>query len=162
MSFIYSLRICSYCCVFLELLLLPHADGGSVTWYEPPPIVTTSNNLVELIADNIPLREGSTYQLSWNFSLTADLNLILVTLSLNDVNIATIVPSSGQAGLAAGFEGRFNVTWIPNRAILIILNVTGDDNGDFGCELTSFQGATPKNWVRKIPVQVIAKDLCPT
>ena len=134
------------------------SGGGSVTWYEPPPVVTTSIAGTDLFSDSKQLLEGSTnVPLSWNFSLTADLNLILVALSLNNVDVATIVPSSGQAGIEAAFAGRFNVTWISNRATLIIFNVTADVSGEFGCRLTSFQGATNKVWVRKIPVEVVGK-----
>ena len=120
--------------------------------------MTTSISGTDLFSDSKQLLEGSTnVPLSWNFSLTADLNLILVALSLNNADVATIVPSSGQAGIEAVFVGRFNVTWISNRATLIIFNVTADDSGEFGCKLTSFQGSTNKVWVRKIRVEVVGK-----
>ena len=109
-----------------------------------------------LTADSRQLLKGSTHvQLSWNFSQTADLNLITVALNLNSVTVATAVPSSGIAGISTGFEGRFNVTWTSQRATLIIFNVTEDDDGEFGCELNTFQGVQNKIWKRKMKVEVV-------
>ncbi len=133
-------------------------DGGSVTWYEPPPVVTTSITGTDLFADSKQLIEGNTdAPLSWNFSLTADLTLFSVVLTSNNKNVATIAPSLGIAGVVLSFKDRFNITWIPNRATLIIFNVTADDKGEFGCTVSTFQGITNKVWVRKIPVQVVGK-----
>ena len=110
------------------------SDAGSVTWYEPPPVETTSDADIELTADSQQLHEGSTnVQLNWSFSLTPDLNLITVVFILNSVDVATVVPSTGNAGPALRFEGRFNVTGTSQRATLIIFNVTEDDDGEFGC-----------------------------
>ena len=132
------------------------SDAGSVTWYEPPPVETTSDVNTELTADGRQLRKGSTQvQLSWNFSLTPDLNLITVVLILNDATIATVVPSSGIAATQAGLEGRFNVTYISQRVTLIIFNVTEDDDGEFGCRLNTFQGVQNKLWERKMKVEVV-------
>lgn len=131
-------------------------DGGSVTWYEPPPVQTSSDPAVFHTA-NQQLREGSTKAaLNWNFSLTQDLILIVVTIKLNEVTIANLVPS-GPAAPASGYEERFNVSWISHSATLIIFNVTDDDNGLFSCELNAFQGATNKVWKRKIQVKVLGK-----
>ena len=131
-------------------------DGDSVTWYEPPPVQTSSDPAVFHTA-NQQLREGSTNAaLNWNFSLTQDLNLIVVTIKFNEVPIATLVPS-GPAAPASGYEGRFNVSWISQSATLVIFNVTDDDTGLFSCELNTFQGATNKVWKRKIQVKVVGK-----
>ena len=114
-----------------------------------------------LTADSRQLLKGSTHvQLSWNFSQTADLNLITVALNLNSVTVATAVPSSGIAGISTGFEGRFNVTWTSQRATLIIFNVTEDDDGEFGCELNTFQGVQNKIWKRKMKVEVEGMLVC--
>ena len=132
------------------------SDGGSVTWYEPPPVETSSNNSIELTTDSRQLLEESrNVQLSWNFSLTGGLNLITVDITLNKVKVATVVPLSGDSGLASGFEGRFNVTWTSQRVTLIICNVTEDDDGEFTCELNTFQGAQNKIWKRKMKVEVV-------
>ena len=131
-------------------------DAGSVTWYEPRPVETTSDVNTELTAESRLLFKGSTYaQMSWNFSLTPDLNLITIVLTLNSVDVATVVPSAGIAGIQSDFKGRFNVTWISQRVTLIIFNVTEDDDGEFGCTINTFQGAQNKIWKRKMKVQVL-------
>jgi len=84
-----------------------------------------------------------------------DVNLITVVLTLNSANVATVVPSSGIVGIQSGFKGRFNVTGISQRVTLIIFNVTEDDDGEFGCELNTFQGIQNKIWKRKMKVQVV-------
>ena len=132
------------------------SDGASVTWYEPPPVETTSDDSIELTAYSRQLLKGSTNaQMSWSFNLTPDLNLITVVLTLNSVNVATVVPISGNSGVASGFEGRFNVTWISQRATLIIFNVSEDNDGEFGCKLNTFQGAQNIIWQRKMKVEVL-------
>ena len=70
------------------------------------------------------------------------------------------MPSSGIAGISTGFEGRFNVTWTSQRATLIIFNVTEDDDGEFGCELNTFQGVQNKIWKRKMKVEVEGMLVC--
>ncbi|XP_020617952.1 vascular cell adhesion protein 1-like, partial [Orbicella faveolata] len=133
------------------------SDAGSVTWYEPPPIETTSDHSIELTADSRQLLEGSTHvQLSWNFSLTPDLSPSSVILRLNSVQVAVVVLLSGVAGITSGFERRFNFTWISQRATLIIFNVTEEDDGEFTCHLSTFQGVDQKLWKRKMKVEVIA------
>lgn len=120
--------------------------------------MTTPGNLIELTAESRQILEGPTnVPLRWNFSLTADLNLILITLSSDNINVATVVPSAGIAGIQAGFEGGFNVTWILQRATLIIFNVTADENGEFGYALITFQGANNKLWKRKTTVEIVGK-----
>jgi len=132
------------------------SDGASVVWYEPPPVDITSDDRIELIADSRQLRKGSTnVQLRWSFSVTPV--PITIDLTLNGKKIAFVAPLSGDAGPVLGSEGRFNVTWISQRATLIIFNVTEDDDGEFGCELNTFQGGANKIWKRKIKVDVVGK-----
>ena len=146
------------CFVYRKAFFSFISDAGSVTWYEPPPLETTSDENMEPIADSRQLQEGSTnVQLSWSFSLTPDLVLITVVLTLNGGDVATVVPSTGNAGLALGFEGRFNVTGTSQRATLIIFNVTADDDGEFGCKLNTFEGAQNKFWRRKMKVEVVGR-----
>ena len=141
-------------CFFFNIIII--SDGGSVTWYEPLPVETTSDDNIELTADSRQLLKGSTHvQLSWDFTLTPDLNLNTVILSLNSVKVAAVLVSSATAGVQSGFEGRFNFTWISQRATLIIFNVTEDDDGEFSCELSTFQGLVNKVWKRKMKVEVI-------
>ena len=57
-------------------------------------------------------------------------------------------------------KDRFNVTWVSQRATLIIFNVTDADdkrNGEFSCELSTFDGL----WSRKIQVEVLGKPDTP-
>lgn len=131
------------------------SGGGSVTWYEPRPVETISDHNIELIADSRQLLKGSTHvQLSWNFTLTPDLNLLSVVLSINSVTVAAVNLFSGIAGVQLGFEERFNFTWISQRATLTIFNVTEDDDGEFVCQLNTFQGLNNKVWKRKMKVEV--------
>jgi len=67
------------------------------------------------------------------------------------------VPSTGNAGPALGFEGRFNVTGTSQRATLIIFNVTEVDDGEFGCKLNTFEGAQNKIWKRKMKLEVVGR-----
>ena len=83
------------------------------------------------------------------------MNLITVVLTLNSVGVAAVSPVSGDLGIQLGFEGRFNLTWISQSATLIIFSVTGDDEGEFGCTLNTFQGAQFKIWKRKMIVEVV-------
>lgn len=137
------------------------SDGGSVTWFEPPPVETASDHLTVLTADSRQILEGSTnVPLCWNFSLTADANpitLITVVLDLNGVNVVTIVPSTGQIGIQASFLGRYNVSWTPQLLTMVNFNVTSEDNGEFGCEVSTFEGASNIVWKRKMTVEVIGK-----
>ena len=139
------------CSDYIVRLFSFNSDGGSVTCYEPPPVETTSDPNIELTADSRQLLEGSTHiQLRWNFSLTPDLTLLVVTVSLNSEGVATVAPSSGIGQIQPGFEGRFNVTWTSQRVALIIFNVTEDDDGEFVCQLNTLQF-----WKRKIKVEVV-------
>ncbi|XP_020615552.1 neural cell adhesion molecule 2-like [Orbicella faveolata] len=145
--------------IFLwSMVILRTTDGGNVTWYEPPPVETASDPGIELTAHSRQFLQGSTHvQLSWNFSLTPDLSLSSVILRLNSVQVAAVVLLSGIAGLSSGFEGRFNFTWISQRATLIIFNVTEEDDGEFTCDLTTFQGVDQKLWKRKMKVEVLVE-----
>lgn len=136
-------------------------DGGSVTWHEPPPDETTSDHLTVLTADSRQILEGSTnVPLRWNFSLTADaspITLVTVVLDLNGVNVATIVAATGQVGTGPSFQGRYSVSWIPQVATVTILNVSAEDNGEFGCEVSTIEGASNIVWKRKMTVEVVGK-----
>lgn len=134
------------------------SDGSSITWYEPPPVETTAdNNAITSVNRNIT--KGSVnVELSWNFSLTADLNpLILLGLELDNVQVGTIAPTVPSVSVVSGWEHRFNVSWVPQRATLIIFNVTTDDDDvKFVCEVTTVGGGS-KIWKREIRVKVVGK-----
>ena len=132
---------------------------GSVTWLEPPPVETvTDSTLVH--TNSTKLRKGSTnVHLNWEFSLTSELNLILVTIRLDGTSVGAIVPSTGDASPGAGFTSRFNVSWVAQVATLTIFNVTSADEGLFTCELNTFEAGTNKIWRRNIDVSVVGKHI---
>ena len=130
---------------------------GSVTWFEPPPVETVTNHTI-VHTNSTKLRKGSTnVHLNWEFSLTSELNLILVTLKFDSGTVGTIVPSSGAAAADAAVTSRFNVSWVAQRATLSIFNVATADEGLFTCELNTFEGITNKIWKRNIDVSVVGK-----
>ena len=131
-------------------------DGAnSITWYEPPPVeTTTDDSLVK--THNIQLLEGSINEpLNWKFSLGQNLNFVVLQLLSGTDVVATIVPS-GQADITAGFGDRFNVSWISQKATLVIFKVTAIDNGEFSCKVTTSGGGV-KVWTRKIKVNVVGR-----
>ena len=80
-----------------------------------------------------------------------------MTLELNSVAVVNIFPGLNSAEVVAGYEDRFNLSWInPVKATLIIFNVSAADEGEFVCELTTIGGGS-KVWKRKIQVTVVGK-----
>jgi len=80
-----------------------------------------------------------------------------VLLELNSVGVVNIFPSLNSAQVAAGYEDRFNLSWInPVKATLIILNVSAADEGEFACKVNTLGGGN-KIWTRKIQVTVVGK-----
>jgi len=80
-----------------------------------------------------------------------------VALELNSVAVVSIFPALNNAEVVAGYEGRFNLSWInPEKATLIIINVSAADEGEFACKVT-FLGGGFKIWTRKIQVTVVGK-----
>lgn len=144
----------------VEIVMFSTSDAvGSVTWFEPPPVETvTDPTLVH--TNRTKLRKGSTnVYLNWEFSVTSELNLVLVTLKLDGASVGTIVPSTGDAAPSASFTSRFNVSWVAQHAALSIFNVTTADEGLFTCELNTFEGATNRIWSRNIDVSVVGKNI---
>ena len=80
-----------------------------------------------------------------------------MALELNSVAVVNIFPALNNAEVIDGYEDRFNLSWInPVKATLIIFNVSGADEGEFACRLTSIGGGS-KIWARKIHVTVVGK-----
>ena len=80
-----------------------------------------------------------------------------VRVKLNGVQIVSIIPSLKRIQVLAGYEGRFNLSWINDEKVtLIIFNVTDADEGEFACEVTTV-GWTIKTWIRKIKVDIVGK-----
>ncbi|CAH3158947.1 unnamed protein product, partial [Pocillopora meandrina] len=130
------------------------SDGGSVTWYEPTPVQTTSNQAEDLIPGKLEVYEGSPAILNWNYNLTAI--LLSVILQFNDVSIVAI-SSDGKVGpVNHNFRERFsvNISTPQNISLSISKVTTADDesNGEFTCELNDLNAA---KWRRAIQVQVV-------
>ena len=135
------------------------SDCGSITWYEPPPVVTETDSTAPSVADSKQLLRGADGFLSWNFTLTGE-QFTSAVLSWKAVDVVSIQPAFGVVSVIRGFEDRFNVTWSDSqRATLVILNVTTEYEGDFSCMASALDGGRPKAWTRKIQVAVVGKDL---
>ena len=103
-------------------------DGGSITWYEPPPVETTADDNV-IRTYNTSLVEGSTnVALNWSFILTQDLTFAFLQLRLGN-DLFVTVSQNGKSDPSVGFKDRVNVTWIPQKVTLTILKVSTHDDG---------------------------------
>ena len=134
------------------------SDCGSITWYEPPPVVTETDNTVISVADSKQLLRGVDGSLSWNFTLTGE-QFSSAKLKWKTTTVANIRPAFGIVRISAGFEDRFNLTWINSqRATLVIFNVNAEHEGEFSCEASSIVDGNVKEWKRKIQVEVVGKE----
>ncbi|PFX33184.1 Proto-oncogene tyrosine-protein kinase receptor Ret [Stylophora pistillata] len=137
----------------IDKLPKPKADGRSVIWYEPTPVVTTSDPLEVLPTGTVQAYEGSPAMLKWNYSVTP--RLLYGIIRFNRIGI-TNFRSNGQEGeVDARFKDRFSLTATPQSASLLISNVTAADDkayGEFSCHLVAPNGVV---WIRRIQVQVI-------
>ena len=79
-----------------------------------------------------------------------------VTIELDGDAVATYIPSVGTPSVESALVGRFNVTWVPNKLTLIVLNVTSADKGRYRCEVLTSGGGV-KRWKRIIEVDVFGK-----
>ena len=76
---------------------------------------------------------------------------------LNTFQVVNIAPVYDIAEVLAGYKDRFSVSWLnPEKATLIIFNVSTADEGEFACKVKTLGGGT-KIWTRKIQVTVIGK-----
>ena len=103
----------------------------------------------------VPVNEGSSVTLNWNYSLTA--GLLGGAISFNSSRIVLIKGDGSPESIDPRFQERFSVSSTLGRASLFISTVTvADDkaNGEFRCELVDRTAIT---WKRTIQVQVIGK-----
>ena len=127
-----------------------NTDAQSITWFEPPPVRTVSdNNFVH--TSTVELYEESiNEQLNWRFSLTQQ--LAVVSIELEDATVvATVLQPSGSVTVSPAFTSRVNVTWVPGHVTLIIFNVTASDEKTFTCRLT----VPGTSWRSSIIVDVV-------
>nr|XP_058943333.1 fibroblast growth factor receptor 3-like isoform X2 [Pocillopora verrucosa] len=139
--------------IFVWILVMPQlTDGGSVTWYEPTPVKTTTRPYEVLSPGIVQVLEGSSVALNWNYSLP--LGFFMAMIKFNGDGIAMISAGGLVGALNAHFQERFNVSSTLGRASLFIYNVTvADDktNGEFTCELLDSNDI----WKRAIQLEVI-------
>ncbi|XP_067030297.1 uncharacterized protein [Acropora muricata] len=142
--------------VVCAVAIIRLTDGSSITWFEPPPfeIVTDPATVSEV---NKSLIKGSlNEEVNCNFSLTADLSLITVSMKFEGSSIVNYVRLQDQhvVSVQPGFERRFNATWDPNRLTLILFNVTSADEGEYRCEVLAL-GSSGQTWARIIQVSLL-------
>ena len=134
------------------------SDGGSVTWFEPAPVRTTSDPNEVLPTINLKFYESSPATLKWSYNFTA-VSILLVILKFNGVGIVNY--QNGQTGVVYDqFQERFSGSFTPQSASLFISPVTAADdkaNGIYTCELIASNSDV---WVRAIQVQVIGEFKC--
>lgn len=132
------------------------SDGGSITWYDPPPFETVTSP-PSISSANKSLIEGSiNEELNCNFSLTTDLSLIIVSMKSGITPVATYLQRQQALSVTPSFRSRFNATWVPGRMTLILLNAMSADEGEYLCEVVTFGGSV-ETWVRKIQVSLLGK-----
>ena len=120
--------------------------------------MTETDNTVISVADGKQLLRGVDGSLSWNFTLTGE-QFASARLKWKGTTVANILPAFGIVGVSAGFEDRFNLTWINSqRTTLVIFNVTSEYDGEFSFETSSIVGGNFKEWKRKIQVEVVGKE----
>ena len=146
-----------FVCIFLHIyngvqilhVIYFNSDAQSITWNEPPPVTTVSdNNFVH--TSTAQLYEGSTNkQLNWRFSLTQQ--LLLVSIELEDASLLANIGQDGSVIINQAFTSRINVTWVTGHVTLIIFNVSVSDERTFTCQLS-----VPGNsWRSSIIVDVV-------
>lgn len=128
-----------------------NSDAQSITWNEPPPVTTVSDDSF-VHTSKIQLYEGSTNkQLNWRFSLTQQ--LLLVSIALEDASLVANIAQDGSVSINRAFTSRISVTWVTGHVTLIIFNVTASDERTFTCRLS-----VPGNsWRSSIMVAVVGK-----
>ena len=99
-------------------------------------------------------------ELSCNFSLSADLSVITVSISFGSTAVASFAQSQQALSVSPGFESRFNVTWVPNKLKLIFFNITSADEGEYCCDVLtlSSSGFVIQTWKRKIQVSLLGES----
>lgn len=134
------------------------SDAGSITWHEPPPSQIVRDDRVTFTSFKILTKRSFNEELSFNFSLTADLAIVFVTIQLDGNVVASYLPSLATVTVESAYFSRFNATWVPNKLTLIVLNVTSADTGQYCCAVLT-TGSGINRWKRIIEVEVFGKRL---
>ncbi|XP_067030266.1 fibroblast growth factor receptor 1-like isoform X2 [Acropora muricata] len=142
------------CIIVWSMAIFRLSDGGSITWFEPPPFETVTDPS-SIHATNINLTKGSSNEkLSCNFSLSADLSLVTATIKLGGSSVVSFVQNQQRLSVQTGFENRFIVTWVSYELTLILLNVTSAEEGEYCCEVLTVGGSV-HTWARTIQVSLL-------
>ena len=99
-------------------------------------------------------------ELSCNFSLSADLSLVAASIKLRGSSVANFVQNQRVLSIQQGLENLFNVTSVPNKLTLILLNVTSAEEGEYRCEVLAV-GSSVQTWARTIHVSLLGKSSQP-
>ena len=136
------------------------SDGGSITWFEPPPFATVTEPFIISAANKSLIKGSPNEELSCNFSLTADLRIITVSMKFGGRAAVTLVEKRQAPSVDPIFASRLNATWYLNKLTLILFNVTDAEEGEYRCEVISF-GRSAQTWVRTIQVSLLGKIRSP-
>ncbi|XP_067030249.1 uncharacterized protein [Acropora muricata] len=154
MSRPYNSHLMISCIILWSIAIFRLSGGGSIIWFEPPPFETVTDPSIIATAD-INLTKGfADEELSCNFSLSADLSLVAASIKLGGSSVAGFVQNQQVLSIQPGFENRFNVTWVPNKLRLILLNVTSAEEGEYRCEVLAV-GSSVQTWARAIQVSLL-------
>ncbi|KAK2547306.1 hypothetical protein P5673_032806 [Acropora cervicornis] len=134
------------------------SDGGSITWFDPPPFETVTDSAIISAVNKTLIRGFPDEELSCNFSLTADLSLITVSMKYGASTIATYLQSQQALSVDPTFVSRLNATWVPNKLTLILFSVTDAGKGEYRCEVVTYAGSV-QTWVRKIQVSLVESSV---
>ncbi|XP_067031184.1 uncharacterized protein [Acropora muricata] len=147
-------RVCTFALIFHGILL--SADAGSITWHEPPPSQIVTDVTVTFTSSKILTKGSLNEELSFNFSLTADLAIVSVTIQFDGNVVATYFPGFETVTVESAYFSRFNATWVPTKLTLIVLNVTSADKGQYRCDVLTIGGRI-NLWKRIIEVEVFER-----
>ncbi|XP_044171636.1 fibroblast growth factor receptor 2-like [Acropora millepora] len=133
------------------------ANGGSITWFEPPPTQTASGPLTVSETNKTLIKGSPNEEVSCNFSLTADLSIIAVSMKFGGKAAATLVKNQQAPSVEPIFASRLNATWYLNKLTLILFHVTDAEEGEYLCQVVSVSPA--QIWIRKIHVSLLAPPI---
>ena len=131
-----------------------------MTWHDPPPSETVTDPLIISAANKSLVKGSLNGELSCNFSVSADLSIITVSIRFGGTYVANFAQSQQALSVSPGFENRFKVTWVPNKLTLIFFHVTSGYEEEFWCDVLTLRspGAVIQRWKRKIQISLLGKS----
>ena len=131
-----------------------YSDGGSITWFEPPPAQTVTGPLGVSVTNKSLIKGSINEELSCNFSLTAGLRITVVSMKIGGRAVVTFVPNLKTPSVEPSFASRLKATWLPYKLTLIFFNVTAAEEKEYLCQVSV---TPPQTWIRKIHVSLVGK-----